>query len=101
MDKATFVALINAIEAQSARDMEISHHLCEVMSESFGVYSTRMIDDIIDTLDTLNNGNWVSWWMYDIPHDEARISVNGEEQLLDTPEKLYDFIAEENANAKK
>lgn len=35
--------------------------------------------------------NWVNWYLYDSP-DEKKVTIDGKEVVINTPEELYDLV---------
>lgn len=109
MKKETFVSIINAIDAQYAKDKENAKLLEKVFPDSTIIpsYCDELINTIIEALISEMSDEeeeWIDYYMYelDFGRENDRLKAydkNGVEILLSKPEDLYDLI--ENNNRQK
>ena len=106
ISKPDFVKAIKAIKnIDDKLDEEIKNYDLRM---AFVNYSLQ--EDMISLLESAMEvdvdptyGSSISWWIYDNEYGKKHlmVSYNKEEQEIETPEELYDFIVVENKINKK
>lgn len=111
MKRQTFIEIIDDIQRQARQDRETTEKLADIMVDSTGFYTTRLITSLVITLETEfdDDDQTISMWLWDAPHagevpescyitDEKR---HKEWHITDAG-KLYDYLVEmqeaKNAN---
>lgn len=95
--KDDFVNSINALLMQQARDEEVNNALDVICGNDYSSCvadtSTITTQALIDLLKSLTNDldDFIDWWLYEDVEKEVKDAF-GNIILLDTPEKLYDFL---------
>jgi hypothetical protein len=94
LSKKLFVEIINNIQEQDKVDNAFGKSL-ETVCDSWCIYGTKnkiynsvwiLLKEIFNDTD-----DWISWWVYEDVKKEITYK-NGKIILLDTSEKLYDFL---------
>lgn len=94
MNKKLFTLALESIKSTNEAADKISDILCD---GSIVTLHHAMEDVIVDMLKEAfpseDELHLIDWWLYECNYGEdAEVMVNKEEILLDTPEKLYDFL---------
>lgn len=98
ISKKTFVEIINLIKQQDIIDENFCKAL-ETVCDSSCIYGTKNLkyNALMILLKEIFNdkGCWISWWIYEDVKKYVYFK-NGKKKLIDTPEKLYDFLIKNN-----
>lgn len=111
MKRQTFIEIIEDIQRQARQDRETTEKLADIMVDSTGFYTTRLITSLVMTLEAEfdDDDSTIALWLWDAPHagevpegcyiiDEKR----RKEWHITDAGKLYDYLVEiqEAKNAK-
>lgn len=97
LKKNTFVKIINLISRQEERHKEVEKAL-DLITDGHSVFtgSELYYDALMLALkDAMNDSeDYISWWLYDLDNPtDRKVYFDGKCMVLDTAEKLYDFLA--------
>lgn len=111
MKRQTFIEIIEDIQRQARQDRETTEKLADIMVDSTGFYTTRLITSLVMTLEAEfdDTDNTISWWLWDAPKagaDPAACVIFDKKRdkrwHLTDAGKLYDYLVEvqeaKNAN---
>ena len=98
LSKNVFCDALNAIKEQSKINEEFSKAL-ETVGDGFFVFGAKnkLLDALLSVLkDGMNDKyDYVDWWLYETSAGyDVWDKSNDKHWVLDTPEKLYDYLVE-------
>lgn len=99
ISKETFLKAIDLIKEQDTVNKEFSHALEKVGNGHF-LFETdnKYLEALLMVLrEGINDKyDYISWWLYEESPDNKITSADGKKEwILDTADKLYDFIVNE------
>lgn len=111
MKRQTFIEIIEDIQRQARQDRETTEKLADIMVDSTGFYTTRLITSLVITLEAEfdDDDSTIAWWLWDAPHagkNKASCVITDEKHAktwhITDSGKLYDYLVEmqEAKNAK-
>jgi hypothetical protein len=98
ISKKTFVSILKDIKDQEVIDENFGKSL-ETVCDSWCIYGTKnlkyralflLLKEIFN-----DEGEWITWWLYENVEKYVYYK-NKKKKLIDTPEKLYDFLIKNN-----
>lgn len=96
ISKVDFVKYIDSLQEQYKYYCELGKLLSEELQENILEIFTKPQEILSDVSFTKDQQDWVNWWLWDAPNDSKRVVITElgkqREYILDTPEKLYDFL---------
>lgn len=111
MKRQTFIEIIEDIQRQARQDRETTKKLADIMVDSTGFYTTRLITSLVITLEAEfdDDDSTIAWWLWDAPHAGKKKSacvITDEKHAkswdITDAGKLYDYLVEiqeaKNAN---
>lgn len=95
ISKPNFIKIIQALKAQYQQEMAFTeaikpffdgHPVCTLTSQS--------VEKIIKALEAeFKVDDLISWWMFECDFGKtAKAQINGDELIISTPDKLYEFL---------
>ena len=99
MEKENFCNLIRAIESHIEKCNGLTQAL-QPFLDGHGIvaFGDELANAVVRVLENETGdeldpriGSSISWWLYD-GRTDRRVWIAGQEFLVDTPEKLYDFL---------
>lgn len=91
--KKEFLDLMEKIEKAKAREDEIQEHINGIFNTSFAIWENPAwgpVDDLFGLV-TGTDKDFLAWWMWE-GKKGYEIHVDGKEYIVDTPEKLYEYL---------
>lgn len=100
IEREEFLKIMNRIEKQHKRDMAFSKALSECCDNIVNLEWNKSLDALLLLAkETIDPDEWINWFFFDNSNHEI---INGDEQIIvDTHEKLYEFLTSEYTHVPK
>ena len=100
--KKEFLDLMEKIENAKAREDEVQGHFNSIFNSSFAIWENPLwtpLDELFGII-TGTDRDFLSWWMWE-GKKGYEIEVDDKVYIVDTPEKLYEYLCVINNDETK
>jgi len=95
IDREEFLKMMDDISEQKARDEAFSSVLYDCCDHIVHLNDNKNLDALLMLAkETIDPDEWINWFFFDNYKFEI-VGIDGEKLVVDTPEKLYDYLAAE------